>query len=62
MMLRMCEGFKLAYADYLLRQGLLGQRTALLQFDFDDSVGVDKESSSGSRKRGGDFDSAGLGE
>jgi hypothetical protein len=30
----MCEGLKLAYADFLLRCGLLGFRAALLQFDF----------------------------
>ena len=30
----MCEGFKLAYADFLLRSGLLGVRAKLLQFRF----------------------------
>jgi len=30
----MSEGFKLAYADFLLRSGLIGPRAALLSFDF----------------------------
>lgn len=30
----MCEGFKLAYADFLLRCDLLGPRASLLQSDF----------------------------
>lgn len=29
-----CEAWKLAYADYLLRVGLLGKRAELLQHDF----------------------------
>ena len=33
----MCEGFKLAYADFLLRCGLLGIRAALLQYRFVES-------------------------
>lgn len=37
-----CEGFKLAYADFLLRCGLLGIRAALLQYRFVESETSDK--------------------
>lgn len=33
-MLAMCEGVKLAYCDWLLRMGLIGQRASLLQYEF----------------------------
>ena len=37
-MRQICEGIKLSYADFLLRCGLLGIRTELLQFDFIDAT------------------------
>jgi hypothetical protein len=33
-----CEGFKLAYADFLLRWGMLGARTRLLKTSFVEKV------------------------
>lgn len=33
-MLALCEAFKLIYADWLFRQGLIGARASLLQYDF----------------------------
>lgn len=63
----MCEGFKLAYADFLLRWGLLGPRAEMLQYDFLDGNGTSGKAAMGDvpvfvkSKPGSEMEPAGIG-